>query len=285
MVLSVNKPANYLAVPHDNQLMEALAALNLFRRSRDLRTPFRIRRHPKDFLEEVQLRNIITGYAVLGLDRPTFFLNKGVVMPLERVKEASGTADTDRSYAVGNKQSLIQDDEFSADVFKNRNGGVSGQYMGSQGTNTSKDGALHVSNSGKGEKPSSKNSNQGLQHISKNKKYMTKISADMMKNGNISKSRSLPYHLVESVQVLRKKVPGSDREQGSVPYTYYKTCVTSTCVVSDPLLDIQHLPHLLHVVANIAQTETRITCNSTLEFTVQDFYDNPKLFASFYRYP
>ncbi|KAK8405605.1 hypothetical protein O3P69_001845 [Scylla paramamosain] len=49
-------PQNYLAVPHNDLLMEAVAALDLFRRGNDLRTPFRVRRESRSVSRGDHLR-------------------------------------------------------------------------------------------------------------------------------------------------------------------------------------------------------------------------------------
>lgn len=89
----MNRPKGYLAVPHNDSLVEAVIALYQFGRSLDTRTPFRIRRRPRDFAEEVGLGNLFTGYAVLGLDIPSLYMDKGLVLPYEEPLNPNFDAD------------------------------------------------------------------------------------------------------------------------------------------------------------------------------------------------
>nr|XP_053655209.1 protein O-linked-mannose beta-1,2-N-acetylglucosaminyltransferase 1-like [Cherax quadricarinatus] len=235
----VSVPQHYTAVPHDDHLMEALTALDFFRRSRELRTAFRVRRPSRDFLEEAQLDNVITGYAVTGMDGPTLFLNKGLVMPIETQKVPSGIFGSTSQYDIISESEPSGNAQFQIhDIYSLKNAVKDSEF----------------------------------------EKFYEDISDKVKNNDSLHSVVKINHEAdVRPMKVFRNQRAISIEAMGPHTYAYYKVCVTSTCVVWDPLLPHQHLPYLLNVAAEKSQTDN-ISYDVTLEFTVQDFYNNPGLF-------
>ncbi|XP_042242453.1 protein O-linked-mannose beta-1,2-N-acetylglucosaminyltransferase 1-like [Homarus americanus] len=265
----VKKPDNHTAVPHNDELMEAISGVNMFRRSRELRTSFRVRRPARNILEEVQLKNIITGVAVLGLDLSSLFLNKGMLMPLEIKKR---TNDVDREEG-------IMDDADSG-------GSKLSKIYNTASGDVSHDGYLDLDNminnevyvktdNNKEEMANIKNGNHKKHPNLKAKEYLAANTYDKMKTNSLQR-------VVKPLQTVRSQKIVKGR--GGLSYTYYEACVVLPCFVSDPLLDHRHFPHLLGVAADVAQKESRTSHNTSLEFTVQDYNENPYLFNFFLKY-
>ncbi|KAG7157699.1 Aldo-keto reductase family 1 member B1-like 3, partial [Homarus americanus] len=266
---NVKKPDNHTAVPHNDELMEAISGVNMFRRSRELRTSFRVRRPARNILEEVQLKNIITGVAVLGLDLSSLFLNKGMLMPLEIKKR---TNDVDREEG-------IMDDADSG-------GSKLSKIYNTASGDVSHDGYLDLDNminnevyvktdNNKEEMANIKNGNHKKHPNLKAKEYLAANTYDKMKTNSLQR-------VVKPLQTVRSQKIVKGR--GGLSYTYYEACVVLPCFVSDPLLDHRHFPHLLGVAADVAQKESRTSHNTSLEFTVQDYNENPYLFNFFLKY-
>lgn len=253
----MHRPPDYLAVPHDDQLMEAVAALDLFRRSNELRTPFRVRRASRSSQEEVTLGNLATGYAVLGIDLSSLFLNKAVVLP-RSVKEKDEDDDDDKHDDLAESRDQGEDGDMGGvhlkGIFHLKK--VESPLAGPQNSQQQQGGAVvGVGVGGLGAVPS------------------------LLKPYSERRVRATGSGRA-TAQAMRGESDDEAIEAG-----HYTSCLVAPCLVSDPLLYPRLLPPHLRDAARLALREAKATRrHSASEFTVPDYFRDAKLFSDFYRY-
>ncbi|XP_066948677.1 protein O-linked-mannose beta-1,2-N-acetylglucosaminyltransferase 1-like isoform X2 [Macrobrachium rosenbergii] len=289
------KPPSYTVVPYNDDVMEALWGLHMFRNSKKVRSAFRLRRQAFSIEEELELRNTEVGYAVIGLDIPTLFLSKAFILPLW----GNGNGHEYKTATQYVSASSLQGNES-----EKRN--KKAAFVGSK--NAYKDGC-----SKKSMHHTHQNSIHNI-HISSEKvihKYGGKSDGN---NSNLSKEkrergclgkpptpsltllRTLKEPSVQEHQDFANQVTSrmtKEREKlfsaviqrsttSSVrsDLTYYLTCISVTCVAADPLLQINKLPKLHRLTASLILEEVPVLYDITKEFTVKDYFDNPLVLNS-----
>lgn len=258
---SVHRPPGYLAVPHDNQLMEAVAALHFFRRSLELRTSFRVRRLPSSPWEEATLGNLATGYTALGIHLDSLFLNKGVVLPQVEEEKNKGKMESDN---------LTEPQKASQEGLQWE------QHEGS---------LSHFSHSRE----------RGVPHASpktsKQQQQEFRVSAGA-RVGMGKREAATPSLLKpQSGRRVRVKERGRttaramNNEGRGDGVRYYSSCLVAPCHVIDPLLHPLLLPPHLQAAARIALREAGVPqLHGDSEFTAPDYFKSADLFTDFYKY-
>lgn len=257
---SIQQPPGYVAVPHDDKLMEAIAALDLFRRSLHLRSPFRLRVATDRPVEEATLQNWMLGYAVLGMDIPSLYLNKGVVLP-----------------------SLFRSEELEQSVHRPEESNNTGTFQESEriphkGINK------HV----KYLHTFSNMIYQTSKHQS-HKVYPSHLSSQAVSPDSSHSSQYTPRFFPVTYTMLPSfhHMPSSSPHKPTSTHYYY-TCLKETCAVADPLLaSDQNLPQHLQAAVKKALSEVASHENNQHKdvheaFTVEDFFNNPNLFKLYY---
>lgn len=236
--------------------MEAIAALDLFRRSLHLRSPFRLRVPTNRLVEEANLQNWMLGYAVLGMDTTSLFLNKAVVLPsLSRSEEQQEQSIHRPEESIHNTTRTLQ----RSTRLPHKRIHKHVKY-------------LHTF---------SNKIYQTSKHQQSRKVYPTKLSLKSV----------LPLSSFSSQYTSRFSpafghMPSSFHDK--TPSThYYYTCLKDTCVVADPLLaPDQNLPQHLQAAVKKALSEAASHGNNKQKnvqtFTVEDFFSNPNLFKPYY---
>ncbi|KAK3872246.1 hypothetical protein Pcinc_022672 [Petrolisthes cinctipes] len=274
-----NLPPGYIAVPHDDQLMEAISALDLFRRSLHLRSPFRLRVATDSPAEEATLRNSVLGYAVLGMDVPSLYLNKGVILPSldgsEGLKQSIHRVEEIVHNTNGPKQSIHRLEE----SIRNTTGALRKSVHGLNKGIHSHINYSHTSSNMINQTSSKPQSVEVYpSHLYSNTVSPLSAPSRFSQYTNHSSLHSPPY--------LRDVSPWSTHKPTSSHY--YLTCMTKTCVVADPFLALdQTLPQHLQAAARKALTEAASSSESNQHkddqvFTVEDFFNNPNLFKRYY---
>ncbi|XP_064114336.1 protein O-linked-mannose beta-1,2-N-acetylglucosaminyltransferase 1-like isoform X2 [Macrobrachium nipponense] len=110
----VRMPSGYVAVTNDDDIIEAFWGLNLFRSSRLVRTPFKIRRKPQRLIEEVELQNVDLGYTTLSLDTSDLISDEAFVLPLINSAPESVTSENQGGRVPDSVRN--PDKEYDADV-------------------------------------------------------------------------------------------------------------------------------------------------------------------------
>lgn len=262
---SMHSPPGYLAVPHDDQLMEAVAALDFFRRSLELRTPFRVRRAPSSPWEEAALRNLATGYTALGIHLESLFLNKGVVLPQVEEEKNKGRKESDNLTEPQNP---------------------SEEGLGREQHEGSLSYLSHSSQPREREAPhaSSKTSTQQQE---------LRVGAGAGTGVWAGRRGAATPSLLKPQSGRRARVQGrgkttapamSDEGRGD-GVRYYSSCQVAPCHVIDPLLHPLLLPPHLQAAARIALREAAVPRpRADYEFTAPDYFKDADLFSDFYKY-
>lgn len=255
---SVHQPPDYLAVPHDDLLMEAVAALDLFRRGSELRTPFRVRRESRSVVEEATLGNVATGYAVLGIDLDSLLLNKAAVLP-RQVKDKYGEDKEE------------QNDQHK-DLTKSKNSREHDlREMHSEST-------AHLRQV---QPPLA-----GPQNSQQLQQGGAVAGAGVGGRGSVP-SLLKPYSerrvQARGMRGTAKAMRGESDDK-AIKEGHYTFCVLPPCLVSDPLVHTHTLPPHLQPAALLALREAGATHHPASEFTVPDYFSNARLFSAFYNY-
>ncbi|CAL4063788.1 unnamed protein product, partial [Meganyctiphanes norvegica] len=77
-----HRPKDYPMILLRNADLEEAAAMDIFRRSQDVRTSFKVRVRTTSITQELLLENYMNGYTLLGYDRISTFFGKGILLPL-----------------------------------------------------------------------------------------------------------------------------------------------------------------------------------------------------------
>ena len=239
--------------------MEAVAALDLFRRGNELRTPFRVRRKSRSVVEEISLGNVATGYAVLGIDLDSLLLNKAVVLP-RQVEDKDGEDKGEQN-----------DQHNGLTIPKNSYEGAAGEmhyeptaYLGQvqpplAGPRNSQQLRQGGAVAGAGV--------DGRGAVPSLLKPYSERRVQARERGRVT------------AQAMREESDDKAIKEG-----HYTSCVLPPCLVSDPLVHSNTLPSHLQSAALLARREAGATHHPASEFTVPDYFKNDKLFSAFYRY-
>ena len=220
-----------------------------------------MRRAPRSVQEEATLRNLATGYAVLGIDLASLLLNKAVVLPrpVKDEEETNNNDDDDDGH---------KDGEESIDPLEE------GHYKRTHPRQV------------KSPRTGPQNAQQQQQQVQGKGVAGNGVGSGL---GTVS-SLSKPY------SERRVKVRGGrgrataqgmkgESDGEGMKIEHYTSCLLDPCHVSDPLLHLDMLPQHLQPAARLAIRETRTTQrHSASEFTVPDYFKNARLFSAFYRY-
>lgn len=261
----MHRPPGYIPVPHDDQLMEAVAALDLFRSSLELRTPFRVRRAPSSPWEEATLRNLATGYTALGIHLESLFLNKGVVLPQveeETNKRKEGT------YNLTEPQNL------------------SDEYMGWEQLDGFPSHSPLYSHPMEKEAP-----HAGPKSLKQEQE--ARVGEGTEDGVKMGQHRAATPSLLKPQSGGRVRVKGrgittalamNDEGWGD-GVRYYSSCLVAPCHVIDPLLRVLLLPPHLQAAARIALREASVPqSHADTEFSAPDYFKNAELFIDFYKH-
>lgn len=260
---SLHSPPGYLAVPHDDQLMEAVAALDLFRCSLELRTPFRVRRAPNSPWEEAGLRNLATGYTALGIHLESLFLNKGLVLPQADEEKNKGREDNDNLTEPLNP---------------------SEERLGRQPYERSLSYLSYISQP-REEAPYTSSETSKQQELGMGAEVQVRVRAG--RRGVATASLLKPQSGRRARVQGRGKTtaPAMNDEGRGDGVRYYSSCQVSPCHVIDPLLHPLLLPQHLQAAARIAQREAAVPrSRANSEFTAPDHFKDAELFIDFYKY-
>ncbi|MPC91884.1 hypothetical protein E2C01_086946 [Portunus trituberculatus] len=239
--------------------MEAVAALDLFRRGNELRTPFRVRRESRSVVEEATLGNVATGYAVLGIDLDSLLLNKAVVLP-RQVKDKDGVGKEEQS-----------DQHKGLTISTNPREGAVGE-MHSESTAYLRQVQPPLAGP--------RNSRQLQQGGAV-------AGAGMGGRGSVP-SLLQPYSerrvLARGSGRVTAEAMREESDDKPIKEGHYTSCVLPPCLVFDPLVHPNTLPPHLQPAALLALREAGAIRHPVSEFTVPDYFKNDKLFVAFHRY-
>ncbi|XP_066959367.1 protein O-linked-mannose beta-1,2-N-acetylglucosaminyltransferase 1-like [Macrobrachium rosenbergii] len=230
-------PSGYAAVTNDDEVIEAFWGLNLFRSSRIVRTPFRIRRKPQHIMEEVELQNVDFGYTTLSLDTSDLISDEAFVLPLINNAPESVTSENQDDNVPGSVKN--PDREYDVDV-PEINEEFEGTYSDRVRRTTIQ--TEHSNAQVTSEEPA--------------------LEIPSILSPNLS---STPREIAKSYS------PGAP--YGS-SLSYYLSCITAQCIASDPLLQIHQLPDTHRATAAMSREEKRIPYDTSVEFTLRDYFSN-----------
>lgn len=249
-------------MPHDDELMESVVALNFFRRSLELRTPFRVRRAPSSPWEEATLRNVITGYTALGIHLESLLLNKGVVLP--QVEKEDKDERNEESDNITEPQNLRE--------WKERKSSPSH--------------SSHYSHETERETPLA-----GPKSSKQQQEFGVDVGAEA--GVKVVQRRAATPSLLKPQSGRRVRVKGRGKTTAEAMndegwgggVRYHSSCLVAPCNVIDPLLSPLLLPQHLQDAAHIALQEASVPqLHRDSEFSVPDYFKNTELFVDFYNH-
>ncbi|XP_064115297.1 uncharacterized protein LOC135221481 [Macrobrachium nipponense] len=246
------KPPSYAVVPYNDDFMEALWGLHMFRNSQRVRSAFRLRRQAFSIEEELELRNTEVGYAVIGLDIPTLFLSKAFILPLWS-NEVGHEYKTPTQY--------FGDSSLQGNESEKRN--EKEDFVGSK--DVYKDGKLTEEKRERGSLGKPPITSLTLLRTLKEQ------SVQEQDFGNQLTSRMTK----ESEKLFSAVIQRSTTSPARSDLTYYLTCISASCVAADPLLQINKLPKIHRSTASLVLEEFPVLYDITVELTVKDYFDNP----------